>query len=147
MSRRSSTATPTPARAARAAPAAGDGDALPGSVNAVLVRGQLAADAQRRDLASGAVQLSADVVTGDGTTRATVPVVWFDPPPGSWAAGDDVVVCGAVRRRFFRVGAATQSRTEVVVATMAPADRRTARRAARRWLAEQLEPSRARSKR
>ncbi len=45
-----------------------------------------------------------------------MPVAWFDPP--AWAtaldAGAGVVVTGRVRRRFFRAGGITQSRTEVV---------------------------------
>jgi single-strand DNA-binding protein len=39
-------------------------------------------------------------------------------------AGDEVVVIGRVRKRFFRVGGATQSRTEVVATRVVPARRR-----------------------
>ena len=38
--------------------------------------------------------------------------------------GVDVVVIGTVRRRFFRVGGATQSRTEIVADVVIPARRR-----------------------
>jgi hypothetical protein len=38
--------------------------------------------------------------------------------------GDAVVVLGYVRRRFFRVAATTQSRTEVVAARVLPASRK-----------------------
>ncbi|MGH9115019.1 MAG: hypothetical protein ACRDWW_04235 [Acidimicrobiales bacterium] len=45
-----------------------------------------------------------------------MPVAWFDAP--AWATALDaatpVVVVGRVRRRFFRAGGVTQSRTEVV---------------------------------
>ena len=55
-----------------------------------------------------------------------MPVAWFDPPPtASLVSGDDVVVVGSVRRRFFRVGGSTQSRTEVVAQrVLRPSQRR-----------------------
>jgi single-strand DNA-binding protein len=39
------------------------------------------------------------------------------------AAGDEVVVVGTVRRRFFRAGGATQSRTEVLADKVVRASR------------------------
>ena len=61
---------------------------------------------------------------------ASVPAAWFDPPPGAvFEQGDEVVVAGIVKRRFFRAGGATQSRTEVVVADACRAGNK--RRAAR----------------
>jgi single-strand DNA-binding protein len=55
-----------------------------------------------------------------------VPVAWPDAPDGclSWEAGLAVVVVGRVRRRFFRAGGATVSRTEVVAQVVAPARQR-----------------------
>ena len=46
----------------------------------------------------------------------SVPVAWLAAPPAAaaWAAGEEVLVIGRVRRRFFRAGGRTQSRTEVV---------------------------------
>ena len=44
-------------------------------------------------------------------------------------AGDEGVAVGLVRRRFFRAGGATISRTEVVADVVARADTRTADRA------------------
>jgi len=45
------------------------------------------------------------------------------------AAGDEVVVTGRVRRRFYRAGGATQSRTEVVAhAVVRAGDGRRVRR-------------------
>ena len=38
--------------------------------------------------------------------------------------GNELVVVGTVQRRFFRVGGATQSRTEVVAESVIPARRR-----------------------
>jgi single-strand DNA-binding protein len=54
-----------------------------------------------------------------------VPVAWFDAPATGrdLAAGTDVVVVGSVRRRFFRAGDATQSRTEVVAERIVAARR------------------------
>jgi single-strand DNA-binding protein len=54
-------------------------------------------------------------------------VSWFDPPAeAGFEAGDEVVVVGAVRRRFFRAGGATQSRTEVVASAVLKATQRKA---------------------
>jgi single-strand DNA-binding protein len=44
---------------------------------------------------------------------------------GRWSTGEEVLVVGRVRRRFFRAGGATQSRTEVA-ATLAVPTRRAA---------------------
>jgi hypothetical protein len=49
-------------------------------------------------------------------------VVWIQPSAGweSIAAGDEVVLTGRVRRRFFRTAGGTQSRTEVVADRVVP---------------------------
>mgnify|MGYP003704667129 FL=1 len=59
----------------------------------------------------------------------SVPVVWFDPSsPPLLDAGSEVLVRGTVRRRFFRSGGGTQSRTEVLAEEVVDlADRRRAR--------------------
>ena len=75
-----------------------------------------------RELPSGDSLVAYDVTVrpeasaGEAATAESVPVAWFDPPAAAtaMAAGDDVVVVGRVRRRFFRAGGATASRTEVV---------------------------------
>jgi single-strand DNA-binding protein len=66
-------------------------------------------------------------------------VAWFDPPASAatFAAGDDVVVVGRVRRRFFRAGGATASRTEVVADRVVPARAKARVRSA---LAAALDP-------
>jgi len=58
-----------------------------------------------------------------------VPVVWFEAPAraAELAVDEQVVVVGRVRRRFFRAGGGTQSRTEVVADVVVAA--RQARRA------------------
>jgi hypothetical protein len=60
------------------------------------------------------------------------PVTVHNPPfdPTGWSPGLELVVCGTVRRRFFRTGSATQSRTEVVAEAVVPASRRKAASAA-----------------
>ena len=105
--------------------------------NLVVLRGALAAEPQERTLPSGSVAVQFDVRTalgdaGDGAA-ATVPVSWIDPSPADRASlevGEDVVVIGAVCRRFFRVGGATQSRTEVVAEVVVPRRRTRSARSA-----------------
>lgn len=85
--------------------------------NVVVLKGVLARPAQDVELPSGSRLLSLEVSVrrADAPTE-TVPVAWFDAP--TWAtsldAGAEVAVLGRVRRRFFKAGGATQSRTEVV---------------------------------
>ncbi len=86
-------------------------------INVVVLEGLLARPAQDRELPSGSRLLTLEVTVSrpDGPAEP-VPVAWFDAP--AWAAclveGSAVVVVGRVRRRFFRTGGVTQSRTEVV---------------------------------
>lgn len=96
-------------------------------MNLVILRGVLSRPADARELRSGDVVVSYDVTVpgpADGPAES-VPVVWFTPPAGAAAyeAETDVVVVGRVRRRFFRSGGSTQSRTEVVAARVVPARR------------------------
>jgi single-strand DNA-binding protein len=101
-------------------------------VNLVVVRGTLSSDPRHRVLPSGTALLSWEVTTAHAErANDTVPVVSFDPPKTAQTlqAGDEVVVVGSVRRRFFRAGGATASRTEVVATTMVSA--RQAKMAAR----------------
>jgi single-strand DNA-binding protein len=101
-------------------------------MNVVILRGRLTRPPEERALPSGDRVVSYDVrveVT-DGPADM-VPVVCGPPPePDAFAVGDEVVVTGRVRRRFYRAGGATQSRTEVVAdAIVLAADGRRARRA------------------
>jgi single-strand DNA-binding protein len=87
-------------------------------MNVVVVGGRLSRPAELRTLGSGELVLGLEVtVRSETIPTETVPVAWTNPP--AWAqrlvAGDDLIVVGRVRRRFFRAGGATQSRTEVVV--------------------------------
>jgi single-strand DNA-binding protein len=86
-------------------------------LNLVVVEGVLARPAQDVELPSGSRLISLEVtVRRDEGPAEPVPVAWFDAP--AWAtsldAGTSVLVVGRVRRRFFRSGGMTQSRTEVV---------------------------------
>jgi single-strand DNA-binding protein len=94
--------------------------------NLVVLRGTLAADPRSRELPSGTVVLQFDVTTRDDGGTQSVPIAWFEPACSGVpaAAGDEVVVIGSVRRRFFRAGGATQSRTEVVAEQVIAANRR-----------------------
>ena len=84
--------------------------------NLVVLRGTLAAEPRPRELPSGSVLTQFDLTTRDSGGTQSVPVAWFEPPGAGVPAepGDEVVVVGSVRRRFFRLGGATQSRTEVI---------------------------------
>jgi single-strand DNA-binding protein len=86
-------------------------------MNVVVLQGTLSSPPQERALQSGDRLLVYEVTTREVDLPAhTVPVVWFDAPAGAdgFDAGDEVVVVGRVRRRFYRAGERTQSSTEVV---------------------------------
>lgn len=91
-------------------------------LNLVMIQGVLSRPAQLVELPSGDRMLTLEVTVprSDGPAE-TAPVQWPDPP--AWAsaldAGAEVAVLGRVRRRFFRAGGVTQSRTEVVAAKVA----------------------------
>lgn len=97
-------------------------------INLVVLMGVLARPAQDVELPSGdrLVSLEVTVRRPDGPAEP-VPVQWPDAP--AWAsmldAGTEVAVIGRVRRRFFRAGGVTQSRTEVVARRVARASART----------------------
>ena len=85
--------------------------------NLAVVSGHLSRPAEARELGSGTHLVALDVsVRRFGAPTENVPVVWHDAP--AWAStlvsDEEVIVIGRVRRRFFRAGGATQSRTELV---------------------------------
>ncbi len=99
--------------------------------NIAVIRGPIHADPNVRELPGGGVVVQFDVSTiteSDGReVTVSVPVAWHDPTAaqlGIVTSGAEVVVIGAVRRRFFRVGGATQSRTEVVAEAVVPTRQR-----------------------
>lgn len=85
-------------------------------MNMVLLRGRLARPAELRLLPSGDPLLALEVtVPREGEKAECVPVVWFKAPAAAtFDRDEEVVVLGRVRRRFYRAGGSTQSRTEVV---------------------------------
>jgi hypothetical protein len=92
-------------------------------MNLVTLQGRLARPAVERLLRSGDRMVGFEVSTDGPDGKAeTVPVVWFAAPASAALLDTDerVVVVGRVRRRFFRAGEATQSRTEVVAELVLP---------------------------
>jgi len=98
------------------------------SLNSAVLIGTVGSEPLRRDLAGGHV-VQFDLATAE----SSVPVSWHDPTEADAALvvpGDAVVLVGSVRRRFFRTGGVTQSRTEVIVERLVPLRRtKTARSA------------------
>ncbi|HUW02403.1 MAG TPA: single-stranded DNA-binding protein [Acidimicrobiales bacterium] len=102
---------------------------LPTSFNSALVAGTLSSPPRKRQLPSGSVLLNLEVRVDHADRAAdSVPVSVFDPAAtvAKLAEGDPVVVVGSIRRRFFRAGGATVSRTEVVADKVVRANRRAA---------------------
>ena len=101
-------------------------------LNMVVLTGRLSSDPSERTLPSG------DLLTGYEVTiprcdgpADSVPVVLIGTAgPRGVTAGDRVVVIGRVRRRFFRAGGSTASRTEVVAERVVRASRARSVRAA-----------------
>jgi single-strand DNA-binding protein len=92
-------------------------------LNVVVVQGRLTRAPEERTLPSGDRLVAFDLTVPawedapEGVRRAEpVPIAWFDPP--AWVtqldAGDEIVVSGRVRKRFYRAGARAESRTEVI---------------------------------
>lgn len=86
-------------------------------MNVVILRGSLSSAPVLRTLPSGDTLVTFEVTTRPPEGPAeTVPVAWPDAPRRSalLPPGAEVVVTGRVRRRFFKAGAVTASRTEVL---------------------------------
>ena len=93
------------------------------AMNIVLLSGRLSRPPESRTLPSGVSLVAYDVTVDRPDEPAeTVPVVWFDAPATAveLVVDEQVVVLGRVRRRFFRAGGTTQSRTEVVAEAVVP---------------------------
>jgi single-strand DNA-binding protein len=90
-------------------------------INITIVRGTLSRPPTERTLPSGDRLVAFEVtVRPDDGPADSVPVSWAGAPASclGWDAGDEVVAVGRVRRRFFRAGGSTQSRTEVAAASV-----------------------------
>jgi single-strand DNA-binding protein len=98
-------------------------------MNVAVVRGTLSRAPEVRALPSGdeVASLEVTVAPHDAQTKAeSVPVSVADPP--EWLRnldpGDEVAVLGRIRRRFFKAGPTTQSRTELVAERVVRAGQR-----------------------
>jgi len=110
-------------------------------MNVVLLRGVVERAPEVRQLADGTELAVLDVRTEVASGRATAPVAWVTNGQPLPEVGTEVVVTGHVRRRFFRAGGSTQSRTEVVADAVVPArSRARVRRAVDDAVAQVLEP-------
>lgn len=90
-------------------------------MNIVILKGTLSSAPVIRSLPSGASLMSLELTTDVDGEVSSVPVSWFDPPAEiTFAVGAPIAVMGSVRRRFFRTGGLTQSRTEVVALHAGP---------------------------
>lgn len=90
-------------------------------MNVVVIQGTLSSEPKERALPSGSVVTNWEVTTRvDGQARS-VPVQWdtVNAAIRACAMGDEVIVLGSMRRRFFRAGGATASRTEVAASRLA----------------------------
>ena len=98
-------------------------------VNLAVLCGTLSKVPEPRLLADGRTVWEIDLtVCHEGRSAATVPVSWATPPagaePGRWSAGEEVLVVGSVRRRFYRAGGATVTRTDVLADGVIPSRQR-----------------------
>ncbi len=97
--------------------------------NLVVLRGSMSSPPTTRSTATGPVcdaVLRVLSLDGDTPVREQVPLTWRGESArfAAAVAGADLVVCGRVRQRFFRSGAMTVSRTEVVVSGLVAINRR-----------------------
>jgi single-strand DNA-binding protein len=90
--------------------------------NVVLLQGRVSSVPRLRELPSGAAIVNLEITTQVDDAALSVPVV-YEGASVDCSAGDDVVVVGHVRRRFFRAGGVTQSRTEVLAERVVRASR------------------------
>jgi single-strand DNA-binding protein len=108
-------------------------------MNVVVLRGRLSSEPSIRELASGSVVMNLELTTRVDDVASSVPLVWVDPPQhAAVATGDEVSVVGSVRRRFFRSGGTTQSRTEVVVAHLSRGTDKRSLNSQRKWIASAM---------
>ena len=98
-------------------------------MNVAILRGRLSSPPREQQLASGDRLVALEVTTRlEAGPAESVPVAWFPSAAVAvaWEAGEEVLVVGRVRRRFFRAGGATASRTEVLATAVVPTNRKAA---------------------
>jgi single-strand DNA-binding protein len=112
------------------------------SVNVAVLRGTCSSAPEIRVLPSERVLAQLQITTRVAHTTRSVPIAVWDPP--AWIeeldAGDEIVVVGAVHRRFFRAAGGTASRVEVEAEAVARARDRRRLRALRARVDRMLEP-------
>lgn len=92
-------------------------------MNAVILIGRLNRPASIRLLPAGGHVVELDIdASNPGDRQELVPVAIADAPTSisTLDVGAEVVVVGKVRRRFFRSGGQTASRTEVLATSVTP---------------------------
>jgi len=90
------------------------------STNLALVRGRLVALPTVRVIDRHQRATTFDLATLVNGRRAVVPVVALNMDLPVIKVGDEVTAFGHIRRRFFRVGARTQSVTELLAEHIVP---------------------------
>lgn len=110
-------------------------------MNLVILCGEIRSAPRCSQLAGGEFRWSFDVSTASHSGSHRVEVSWHGalPDPG-WTEGTRVVVAGQVRRRFYRSGGLTQSRTEVLAASLVEVTGRRSAAVALRQAARVLDP-------
>lgn len=100
------------------------------AANLVVLTGALSAEPRLRSLPSGDRLVEFDVTTRGTSGVYNAPVAWFEPTDlaDRLVAASPVVVVGLIRRRFFRAGGSTQSRTEVLALRVVDASKPSAKR-------------------
>jgi single-strand DNA-binding protein len=111
------------------------------SFNVAIIRGVCSSPPELRVLPSDQRLAQLQLTTRVDGRAMSVPVSVLDPP--AWVegldAGDELVVLGAVRRRFFRAGGVTASRVEVEAEVVCRGRDRRRSRGLRRRVEEVLE--------
>jgi single-strand DNA-binding protein len=87
-------------------------------MNVVVLEGRVVGAPTLRTLKDGSEVVSFDLVTATDAGAIAVPVS-ASASLGAWADGQQLIVTGVVRRRFFFAGGVTQSRTEVAASAIA----------------------------
>ncbi len=124
-----------------AAKTAGEAQEAEQALNLAVLRGVVSSPPDVRVLPSDSVLAQVQVTTRLDSGTVSMPVAVWNP--AAWVEalepGDEIVVVGRVRRRFYRAGGATASRVELEADLVARADDRRRVRAALRRATAALE--------
>ena len=111
------------------------------SFNVAVVRGACSSPPELRVLPSDQRLAQLQLTTRVDGRAMSVPVSVIDPAAwvDSLETGDEIIVLGAVRRRFFRAGGVTASRVEIEAEVVCRVRDRRRSRGLRRRVEELLE--------